>query len=114
MILHGTGLDEARAYTQQLARDRGLEFVHPYDDEEIIAGQGTVALEMLEAFSDLEVLLVPVGGGGLIAGMAIAAKGIRPSIEVHGVQTERFPAMAQALEGTPIQCGPVPLQRESP
>ena len=105
VILHGTGLDEARAHTQELARDRGLEFVHPYDDEQIIAGQGTVALEMLEAFSDLEVLLVPVGGGGLIAGMAIAAKGIRPSIEVLGVQTERFPSMAQALEGTPIQCG---------
>ena len=105
VILHGSGLDEARAYTQELARDRGLEFVHPYDDEQIIAGQGTVALEMLETFSDLEVLLVPVGGGGLIAGMAIAAKGIRPSIEVLGVQTERFPAMAQALEGTPIQCG---------
>ncbi len=105
VILHGSGLDEAGAYTQELARDRGLELVHPYDDEQIIAGQGTVALEMLETFSDLEVLLVPVGGGGLIAGMAIAAKGIRPSIEVLGVQTERFPAMAQALEGTPIQCG---------
>ena len=105
VILHGTGLNEARVYAQKLAHDRGLELIHPYDDEEIIAGQGTVALEMLEVAPDLEVLLVPVGGGGLIAGMAIAAKGIRPSIEVLGVQTERFPAMFQALEGTPIQCG---------
>jgi len=104
VILHGTGLDEARVYTEELVRDRGLELIHPYDDEQIIAGQGTIALEMLEAFPDLEVLLVPVGGGGLIAGMAIAAKGIRPSIEVLGVQTERFPAMSQAMEGNPIQC----------
>ena len=104
VILYGTGLDEARVYTEELVRDRGLELIHPYDDEQIIAGQGTIALEMLEAFPDLEVLLVPVGGGGLIAGMAIAAKGIRPSIEVLGVQTERFPAMSQAMEGNPIQC----------
>ncbi len=105
VILHGTQLDESRAYTQELAQERGLQLIHPYDDEEIIAGQGTIALEMLEVFPDLEVLLVPIGEGGLIGGMAVAAKGIRPSIEVLGVQTERFPAMLQALEGTPIQCG---------
>ena len=105
VILYGTGLNESRAHAQELAQERGLELIHPYDDEEIIVGQGTIALEILEAFSDLEVLLVPVGGGGLIAGMAVAAKGIRPSIEILGVQTERFPAMLQALEGTLIQCG---------
>ena len=105
VILHGQGLDEATELTRELVRDKGLILIHPYDDEKIIAGQGTIALEMLETCSDLEVLVVPIGGGGLIAGCAIAAKGIRPDIEVVGVQTERFPAMQQALQGAPIECG---------
>ena len=105
VILHGQGLDEATQLTRELAQEKGLILIHPYDDEKIIAGQGTVALEMLETYSDLEVLLVPIGGGGLISGCAIAAKGIRPDIEVLGVQTERFPAMQQAFQGAPIECG---------
>jgi len=105
VILHGQGLDEAAELTRELVREKSLILIHPYDDEKIIAGQGTIALEMLEICSDLEVLLVPIGGGGLIAGCAVAAKGIRPDIEVVGVQTERFPAMQQALQGVPIECG---------
>lgn len=104
VILHGDRLDEAYDFTIKLARERGLNLIHPYDDEKIIAGQGTIALEMLETFSDLEMLLIPVGGGGLIAGNAIAAKAIRPEIEIVGVESCRFPSMLQALEGAPIQC----------
>lgn len=105
VILHGQGLDEAAQLTRELAREKGLILIHPYDDENIIAGQGTIALEMLETYPDLEVLLIPLGGGGLIAGCSVAAKAIRPDIEVLGVQTERFPAMKQALRGAPIECG---------
>jgi threonine dehydratase len=105
VILHGDGVDEAGEFARTLARERGLELVHPYDDEHIIAGQGTVALEMLAAHPDLEVLVVPVGGGGLIAGMAIAARALRPAVEVVGVQAARFPSMRQALAGVPVVCG---------
>jgi len=105
VILHGESLEEAAEFTRTAARERGLHLVHPYDDERVIAGQGTVAIEMLEACPDLEILLVPVGGGGLIAGCAIAAKGLEPDIEVIGVQAERFPSMRQAIEGTAITCG---------
>jgi threonine dehydratase len=105
VILHGDGLDEAHRHTQALARQRSLPLIHPYDDERVIAGQGTIALEMLEAFADLEVLVIPVGGGGLIAGNATAAKALRPDIEIVGVEAARFPAMLQALRGDPIQCG---------
>ena len=104
IILHGDRLDEAYDFTAELAQERNLHLIHPYDDEKIIAGQGTIALEMLETFSDLEMLLIPVGGGGLIAGNAIAAKAIHPSIEIVGVESCRFPSMLQTLEGAPIQC----------
>jgi threonine dehydratase len=100
VILHGDTLDEARAHALALADAQQLVFVHPYDDEAIIAGQGTVGLEMLQAVPDLDVLVVAVGGGGLLAGMATAAKALRPQIEVIGVQTQRFPAMFNALKGT--------------
>ena len=105
VILHGDSLDEAGALTRQLLRERELCLVHPYDDPHIIAGQGSIALEMLGAHPDLQVLIIPVGGGGLIAGNAIAAKALQPDIEVVGVQTERFPAMRQALAGETIRCG---------
>jgi threonine dehydratase len=105
VILRGDDLEEAGSFARDLCRERGLTFVHPYDDEEIITGQGTIALEMLSAFPDLDVLVVPVGGGGLVAGNAIAAKGIRPEIEIVGVEAERFPAMSQALRGLPVECG---------
>ena len=100
VVLHGDTLDEARAHARELAAAQGLVFVHPYDDEAIIAGQGTVALEMFEDVPDLDVLVIAVGGGGLIAGMATVAKALRPGIEVVGVQTERFPAMVNAIRGT--------------
>ncbi|MES2363696.1 MAG: threonine ammonia-lyase [Pseudomonadota bacterium] len=100
IVLHGDTLDESRTHALQLAEKQGLVFVHPYDDEAIIAGQGTVGLEMLHALPDLDTLVVAVGGGGLIAGMATAAKAIRPGIEIIGVQTSRFPAMVNAIKGT--------------
>lgn len=100
VVLHGDTLDESRVHALQLAAAQGLVFVHPYDDEDIVAGQGTVALEMLHAVPDLEVLVVAIGGGGLIAGMAIAAKALKPDIEIVGVQTSRFPAMVNAIKGT--------------
>lgn len=105
VILYGAGLDKASEFTLKLAAERGLTLVHPYDDEKIIAGQGTVALEMLGAYPDLEVFVVPVGGGGLISGVAVAAKGIRPEIEIIGVEAARFPSMLQAMQGLPIRCG---------
>jgi threonine dehydratase len=100
IVLHGDTLDEARQHASSLAAEQQLVFVHPYDDADIVAGQGTVALEMLQEVPDLDTLLVSVGGGGLIAGMAIAAKAIRPGIEIIGVQTTRFPAMVNAVKGT--------------
>ncbi len=105
VIFHGETLDDAIILGRQLAQQRGLHIVHPYDDEQIVAGQGTIALEMLAVHPDLEVLLGSVGGGGLIAGNAIAAKSLDPQIEMIGVQTKRFPSMLQALQGEPIVCG---------
>jgi threonine dehydratase len=106
IILEGSGVDEAGLVAKKLALDRGLCFIHPYDDEQVIAGQGTVALEMLEAFPDLDALMVPVGGGGLLAGMAIAAKHLRPTIELVGVQSARFPSMYQGLKSLTVECRP--------
>lgn len=100
VVLHGDTLEEARAHAYRLAGEQGLVFVHPYDDEAIVAGQGTVALEMLAEQPDLDALVIAVGGGGLIGGMATAAKALRPGIRVIGVQTERFPAMFNAIKGT--------------
>ena len=100
VVLYGDTLDESRVHAQQLAEAQGLIFVHPYDDEAVVAGQGTVGLEMLRAVPDLDTLVVAVGGGGLIAGMATAAKAIKPDIEIIGVQTSRFPAMFNAIKGT--------------
>ncbi|MES2942670.1 MAG: threonine ammonia-lyase [Pseudomonadota bacterium] len=100
VVLHGDTLDESRSHALQLAADQGLVFVHPYDDVAIVAGQGTVGLEMLQAVPELDTLVIAVGGGGLIAGMATAAKAIKPGIEVIGVQTSRFPAMVNAIKGT--------------
>jgi threonine dehydratase len=100
IVLHGDTLDEARAHALALAEQQQLIFVHPYDDADIVAGQGTVALEMLQDVPDLDTLVVSVGGGGLIAGMATAAKAIKPDIEIIGVQTVRFPAMFNAIKGT--------------
>ena len=105
VILHGENFDEAKAYALQVMSQRRLTLVHPYDDEKVIAGQGTIALEMLAAQPQLDVLIVPVGGGGMIAGMATAAKAIKPGIEVIGVQTVRFPTMHAALHGLQPEFG---------
>jgi threonine dehydratase len=105
VVLRGESFDEASQHAGQLARERQLLLVHPYDDELVMAGQGTLALEMLAAHPELEALVVPVGGGGLIAGVATAAKGLKPGIEVVGVQASRFPAMRQLLRGLPVECG---------
>jgi threonine dehydratase len=98
VVLHGDTLEEARSHAQELAQARQLTFVHPYDDAAIIAGQGTVALEMLEAVPQLDTLVVATGGGGLIGGIAAAAKSLKPGIRVIGVQTLRFPNMYNALK----------------
>lgn len=98
IVLHGDTLEESRSHALALAAERQLIFVHPYDDEAIIAGQGTVGIEMLEAVPSLDTLIVAVGGGGLIAGIAVAAKALRPGIEVIGVQTLRFPNMYNAVK----------------
>jgi threonine dehydratase len=105
VILQGDDFDEAKAHALELERTRGLTLVHPYDDEKVIAGQGTIALEMLREHPQLDLLLIAVGGGGLIGGIATAAKAIKPSIEVVGVQTMRFPSMYCALRGTAPEFG---------
>jgi threonine dehydratase len=105
IVLHGDSLDEARQHALQLAAQQQLTFVHPYDDEDIVAGQGTVGLEMLEAVPELDVLVVAVGGGGLIAGIAVAAKALKPSIEVIGVQALRFPNMFNAVKHASLPQG---------
>ena len=100
VLLHGDTLEEARAHAYALAEAQALVFVHPYDDLEVAAGQGTLALEMLHAVPDLDALVIAVGGGGLLAGVATAARALRPDIEIVGVQTARFPAMVNAIKGT--------------
>lgn len=103
VVQHGMQLADAEIRAHEIAIEQGLVFVHPYDDETVIAGQGTVALEMLEDHPDIDCLCVPIGGGGLLAGMAIAARGIKPSIGLIGVQTRAFPAMHAAIAGTTPQ-----------
>ena len=105
VVLFGENFDDAKAHALQLASERKLAFVHPYDDEKVIAGQGTIALEMLDTFPQLDMLCVAIGGGGLISGMAIAAKAIKPGIEIVGVETVRFPSMIAALNGTAATFG---------
>jgi threonine dehydratase len=105
VVLEGENLFEAGKHARTLAARDNLVFVHPYEDPLIIAGQGTVALEMLEAVPDLEVLVVPVGGGGLISGMATAAKALNKEIKVYGAETANYPSMYQHLNNLPVVCG---------
>jgi len=105
VVLEGENLFEAGKHARTLAARDNLVFVHPYEDALIIAGQGTVALEMLEAVPDLEVLVVPVGGGGLISGMATAAKALKKDIKVYGAETANYPSMYQHLNNLPVVCG---------
>jgi threonine dehydratase len=99
VLLRGESLAAARRAADALAQQRGLAFVHPYDDAAVIAGQGTIALEMLAAQPQLDVLVVPVGGGGLVSGIAVAAKALKPKIEIVGVQSELYPSMYRMLRG---------------
>jgi len=105
VLLEGETVAECRAVADDLAERDGLTLIHPYDDPLVMAGQGTVALEMLEDRPDLDCLIVPVGGGGLISGIAIAARAVKPDIEIIGVQTALYASMAAALAGEPTQCG---------
>ncbi len=105
VVLHGDTLDEARAHAYELAKTQGLVFVHPYDDATVIAGQGTIGLEILQAVPEIDTLVIAVGGGGLLSGITIAAKALKPTIEIVGVQTERFPSMINAVKGSDLAMG---------
>jgi threonine dehydratase len=99
IVLHGESLSEAQARAETMATERRLTWVHPYDDLKVIAGQGTIALEMLEDAPGLDLLVIPIGGGGLIAGNAVAARTTKPSIEIVGVECALYPSMWNALHG---------------
>ena len=105
VVLAGDTFDDAKARGYELASERGLIMIHPYDDEAVMAGQGTVALEMLEDQPKLDTLVIAIGGGGLISGISTAAKAVNPAIEIVGVQTERFPAMYAAVKGVTMPPG---------
>ena len=105
VVLHGETLAESAAHAHELAEQQGLVFIHPYDDAGIMAGQGTLALELLADFPDLDALVIPVGGGGLLAGCLVAAKAIKPGIAVYGVEVENYAAMAQRLAGRAVSVG---------
>jgi threonine dehydratase len=98
VVLAGEVFDEAYEEARRLEAEKGLVFVHPFDDEQVIAGQGTIGLEILEQAPGAEILVVPIGGGGLISGIAAAVKAVRPSVRVYGVQTQSAPAMAESFQ----------------
>jgi len=103
--LEGESLTDAAAHAHALAKRDNLVFVHPYEDPLIMAGQGTVGLEMLQAVPDLDILVVPIGGGGLLGGIATAARALNPKIKLYGVESQTYPSMHQRLEGKPIKVG---------
>ncbi len=105
VVLHGDLFDEAYAEALRLADARGLTFVHPFDDPAVMAGQGTVALELLADAPDLDTLIIPIGGGGLISGIATAAKALKPGIAVIGAQAELYPSMYARITGKQVKCG---------
>ena len=105
VVLHGESLAESAAHAHALAQRDGLTFIHPYDDPGVIAGQGTMALEMLEDVPAIDTLVFPVGGGGLLAGCAAAARELRPELTVFGVEVEAYAPMAQRLAGLPVKVG---------
>src|SRR5499427_7289948 len=105
VVLHGNTLSEAGEEAHRLAAAEKLVFVHPYDDPRIIAGQGTIGLEMLQDVPELETLVAPVGGGGMISGCAVAARGLKPDLKVIGVETAGYSAMRQQLAGEPVTAG---------
>ncbi|MBC2665970.1 threonine ammonia-lyase [Novosphingobium flavum] len=105
VVLEGETFDEAYAHARRLEQELGLAFVHPFDEPAVAAGQGTVALEMLEDVPQLDALVIPVGGGGLATGMGTAARGINPEIKLYGVEPELFPSMYNLLKGTQYPIG---------
>ena len=104
VVIEGDGFDAAHAHALELEAERGLVFVHPFDDEDIMAGQGVIALEMLEDAPDLEILPVPIGGGGLISGVAAAAKAIKPDIRIIGVEPAMYPSFTARMRGVNAPC----------
>ena len=102
VIICGVTLEEAGAFAREHCQARDLVFIHPYDDPLVIAGQGTTALEMLEAVPNLDTLVVPIGGGGLISGIAIAAKALKPDLRIIGVQARLYPSMYNAIKGADL------------
>jgi len=105
VVLFGDSLAETAAHAEHLSATQGLVYIHPYDDDAVIAGQGTMALELLEDTPDLDVLVIPIGGGGLLAGCATVARALRPNMEIIGVEVENYTAMAQRLAGQPVVVG---------
>jgi threonine dehydratase len=104
VVLEGEKFDDAYKHARLLEKELGLTFVHPFDDPKVAAGQGTVAIEMLEAVPEIETFVVPVGGGGLLSGMGTAARGIKPDVELVGVQAELYPSMYALLNGRQMPC----------
>ncbi len=98
VVLYGESVAESQTRAEDMARERNLTWVHPYDDEHVIAGQGTIALEMLEAVADIEMLVIPIGGGGLISGIAIAAKALNPKLTIVGAEAALYPSFWNALK----------------
>jgi threonine dehydratase len=105
VMLEGRTLEEAATSAASIAERERLVFIHPYDDPQVIAGQGTVALEMLEDAPEIGCLVVPVGGGGLVSGMAVAARARNPAVEVIGVETALYPSLKSAIDGVKRPCG---------
>ena len=103
VVLHGTIWDEANEKAKELVRDQGLTYVHPFDDEQLIAGQGTLGLEIVQDWPDVDAVIVPIGGGGLIAGVSMAVKSHNPKIKVIGVESSDGPAMQRSLEAGELQ-----------
>ena len=105
VVLEGAMYDDAHDKACELALEHGYVFVHPFDDPDVVAGQGTLALEMLEAVPELDMLVVPIGGGGLMAGIGIAARALKPDIGLIGVEAELYPSMKCAIEGCALPLG---------
>ena len=105
IILTGRTLDEAKSKVDQLIDEHGLHLIHPFDDPNIIAGQGTIGLEIMDTVPDLDYLIIPIGGGGLISGISIAAKSINSKLKIIGVESELYPSMSRSLAGLPPRSG---------